>query len=68
MRYALAYEQLFARHRNYAEISETIREHREEPIADLMDDGMRQDEAERAARREFGIAPLIDPIKALREQ
>ena len=54
--------------RSYEAISEIIREHGEEQIADLMDDGLRQDEAERAARREFCNVPRIDPINALRGQ
>jgi predicted permease len=53
-------KQLFSRRRNYDEISETIREHLEEKIADLMDRGMTQKEAERAARLEFGNVPLIE--------
>jgi hypothetical protein len=68
MGYALAYKQLFSRRRNYAEIFETICEHREEEFADLMDDPMTQDEAERTAHREFSNVSRIDPIKALREQ
>jgi predicted permease len=52
-------KQLFSR-RRYEELSATIREHLEEKIADLMDDGMTRDEAERAARREFGNVTLIE--------
>ena len=48
------FKQLFSRRRRYDELSETIREHLDEKIADLIDRGMTQDEAERAARREFG--------------
>ena len=33
-------KQLFTRRRRYDELSESIREHLEEKIADLMDDGM----------------------------
>jgi hypothetical protein len=40
---------LFTRRRRYEELSETIREHMDEKIADLMDDGMMREEAERAA-------------------
>ena len=47
-------KQLFSRSRRYNELSETIREHLEEKIADLMDRGMSREEAERTARREFG--------------
>jgi predicted permease len=53
-------KQLFSRRRNYGEISETIREHLEEKIADLMDRGMTQKEAERAARLAFGNVPLFE--------
>jgi predicted permease len=53
-------KQLFIRRRRYEELSETIREHFDEKIADLMDRGMTQDEAERAARREFGNVTLIE--------
>src|SRR5271156_4574597 len=48
------------RRRRYDELAETIREHLEEKIADSMDDGMTRDEAERAARREFGNVTLIE--------
>lgn len=51
--------QLFAR-RRFEELSESIREHLEEKIASLMDDGMTQKEAERAARRGFGNVTLIE--------
>ena len=51
---------LFTRRRRYDELSETIREHMEEKTADLMDRGMRREEAERAARREFGNVMLIE--------
>lgn len=53
-------KQLLARRRKYNELSETIREHLEEKIADLMDDGMTRENAERAARREFGNITLIE--------
>ena len=51
---------LFTRRRRYEELSETIREHMDEKIADLMDDGKMREEAERAARREFGNVMLIE--------
>lgn len=51
---------LFSRHRRYEELSETIREHLDEKIADLMDRGMSQEEAERTARREFGNVTRIE--------
>ncbi|HEX4022753.1 MAG TPA: ABC transporter permease [Acidobacteriaceae bacterium] len=52
--------QLFTRGRRYDEISESIRGHLEEKIADLMDDGMSRREAETAARREFGNVTRIE--------
>jgi predicted permease len=52
--------QLFSRRRRYDELSESIREHLEEKIADLMDHGMTREEAERSARREFGNVALIE--------
>jgi predicted permease len=52
--------QIISRRRRYDELSETIREHLEEKIAALMDNGMTQDEAERTARREFGNVTLIE--------
>jgi predicted permease len=53
-------KQMFTRRRRYDELSETIREHLEEKIADLMDDGMTREEAERSARSEFGNVTLIE--------
>ena len=52
--------QLFSRRRRYDELSESIREHLDEKIADLMDRGMTQEEAERSARREFGNVTRIE--------
>ena len=52
-------KQLLSRRRHYDELSETIREHLEEKIADLMDGGMRREEAERRARRDFGNVTRI---------
>jgi hypothetical protein len=43
--------QLFSRRLRYDELSETIREHLDEKIADLTDRGMTQEEAERTGRR-----------------
>ncbi len=53
-------KQLFTRRRRYDELSESIREHLEEKIADLMDDGMTPAQAERSARREFGNVVVIE--------
>jgi len=52
--------QLFSRHRRYNELSETIREHLEEKIVDLVERGMTREHAEMAARREFGNVTLIE--------
>jgi predicted permease len=52
--------QLFSRRRRYNELSESIREHLEEKIADLMDDGMTREAAEQAARRQFGNVTRIE--------
>ncbi len=52
--------QLFSRHRRYDELSQSIREHLEEKVAALMDDGMTREEAEHSARREFGNVTLIE--------
>ena len=53
-------KEIFTRRRRYMELSESIREHLSEKIADLMDQGMTRDEAERAAQREFGNMTLIE--------
>jgi predicted permease len=53
-------KQLLSRRRRYAELSESIREHLNEKIADLMDRGMTREDAERAARREFGNVTQIE--------
>lgn len=54
------FKQLFTRHRRYNELSESIREHLNEKIADLMDRGMTREQAETAARREFGNVTRIE--------
>jgi predicted permease len=56
----LWFKQLFTRRRRYDELSESIREHLDEKIADLMDRGMTQEEVERIARREFGNVTQIE--------
>ena len=53
-------QRLWSRRHRYEELSETIREHLEEKIADLIDRGMTPEEAERAARREFGNVTRIE--------
>ncbi|HET6219622.1 MAG TPA: ABC transporter permease [Acidobacteriaceae bacterium] len=52
--------QLFSRRRRYDDLSQSIREHLEEKIDDLMDHGMTRDQAELAARREFGNITRIE--------
>ncbi|MGA7524050.1 MAG: ABC transporter permease [Acidobacteriaceae bacterium] len=54
------FRQLFSRRRRYDELSESIREHLDEKIADLMDRGMTLEHAERTARREFGNVTQIE--------
>ena len=53
-------QRLWSRRHRYDELSETIREHLDEKIADLMDRGMTRDEAEQTARREFGNVTRIE--------
>ena len=53
-------KQMFTRRRRYDELSESIREHLDEKITDLMDQGMTREEAEHAARREFGNVSRIE--------
>ncbi|MEA2261581.1 MAG: putative transport system permease protein [Acidobacteriaceae bacterium] len=52
--------QLFSRRHHYDELSESIREHLDEKIEDMIDHGMTREEAERKARREFGNVTLIE--------
>jgi predicted permease len=54
------FRQLFTRRRQYEELSDSIREHLDEKIADLMDRGMAKEQAEHAARREFGNVTRIE--------
>ena len=53
-------KQLFTRRRRYDELSESIREHLEEKVADLMDQGVTREDAERTARRKFGNLTQIE--------
>ena len=48
------------RRRRYNDLSVSIREHLEEKIDELMEDGMSREEATRAARRQFGNATQIE--------
>lgn len=52
--------QLFTRRRRYDELSESIREHLDEKIADLIDRGMTREQAEQTAHREFGNIARIE--------
>ena len=52
--------QIFSRRRRYDEIAESIRDHLEEKIEDLMEDGLSREEATRKAHREFGNVTLIE--------
>ncbi|MGB8481305.1 MAG: ABC transporter permease [Acidobacteriaceae bacterium] len=51
---------LLSRRRQYDDLSESIREHLDEKIAELMDRGMTKEEAVHAARRAFGNTTLIE--------
>jgi hypothetical protein len=53
------FQQLFTRRRHYEELSESIREHLDEKIADLMDRGMTKGQAKQVAHREFGNVTRI---------
>jgi len=53
-------QQLFSRRDRYSELSESIREHLDEKVADLMDRGMTREQAKHAARREFGNVTRIE--------
>src|SRR5262249_58268214 len=53
-------KQIFTRRRRYDEIAESIREHLEEKIEELMEDGLSREEATRKAHREFGNVTLIE--------
>ncbi len=52
-------KRVLSRRRRYDELAESMREHLEEAVATLMDAGMTRQEAEHAARREFGNVTLI---------
>jgi putative ABC transport system permease protein len=54
------FQHLFTRRRHYEELSESIREHLDEKVADLMDRGMIKGQAEQVARREFGNVTRIE--------
>lgn len=52
--------QLFSRRDIYDDLSEEIQQHLEEKIEALVADGMRREDAEHAARREFGNVTLLE--------
>jgi predicted permease len=51
---------LFSRRRRYQDLSVSIREHLEEKIDELMEQGMSHQQASHAARRAFGNSTLIE--------
>jgi len=50
---------LFHRRRRYRDLSVSVEEHLEEKVDELVESGMPREEAERAAKREFGNVALI---------
>jgi hypothetical protein len=58
------FKQHFSRRRRYDELSQSIQEHLDETIADLVDNGMSREEAARAARRQFGNVALLEERSA----
>ena len=52
--------QILARRRRYDDLSVSIEEHLNEKIDDLVESGMPREQAERAARREFGNVALTE--------
>ena len=52
--------QLFTRRRRYDELSESMREHLSEKVEELVEGGMAREDAEFAARREFGNVTQIE--------
>src|SRR5215510_11598809 len=53
-------KQILSRRKRYDELAESIREHLEEKIEDLMEGGLSREEATRKAHREFGNVTLIE--------
>ncbi len=49
------FKQLFARGRRYDDLALSIKEHLEEKVEELMENGMSRESAERTARRESGM-------------
>src|ERR1700734_3568716 len=56
----LSFRQFFSRRRRYEDLSVSIREHLQEKVEDLMEEGMSREEAAFAARRDFGNAALLE--------
>ena len=56
----LSFRQFFSRRRRYEDLSVSIREHLQEKLEDLMEEGMSREEAAFAARRDFGNAALLE--------
>jgi len=54
------FKQLFTRGRRYDDLAISIKEHLEEKIEELIENGMSRESAERTARREFGNVTLIE--------
>jgi macrolide transport system ATP-binding/permease protein len=52
--------QILSRRQRYNELAESIREHLEEKIEELMEGGLSREEAMYTARREFGNATLLE--------
>ena len=55
----LGFSGFFSRKRRYDDISVSIQEHIDERVDELMEEGMPREQAEQAARREFGNVTLI---------
>ncbi|MEX2262610.1 MAG: ABC transporter permease [Bryobacteraceae bacterium] len=53
-------KQIFARRRLYSDLSEEIRQHLDEKIDELVQQGLSRDEATAAARREFGNVTSLE--------
>src|SRR4051794_40041090 len=53
-------QQLFSRRREYRNLSDEIAEHLQEKIEELISDGMSQEDASAAARRQFGNVLLLE--------
>jgi predicted permease len=54
-----ALSRIFGRSRRYNDIDVSIREHIEERVDELIDEGLAREQAEQTARREFGNVALI---------